>query len=550
MATRPDNTYIDQVINPGIDKNIPVGFVDVVYDRSGKAVGFMRDGAFYELGAKAPKGRKQGKTQTVDPTKNMSNEQVLSLAYQMLGVSQLAMDRSQVGSDDYNKAKENYNKAQDKIKELEPLIKSEKTKTKSEKNAKDIQNKISILEEKKTRLSDQGQDVSEIDSQIAALRGNLTTESSKAKIGGPETVRQADKGVVSKKAPVASATDSSSSTTNQPSGGTGGQSVSSVLQKAGKIAKEAAGKTPKERSIDEIYDLATREFGAIDLIFKQDNELKKILTQAVNENWTESKFTNAIQNTTWFKSKAPELKTREFNKRQYRDLLQQPNADKQALFRDTEYGRGLARTIQMVKDNAIATGAAIDDATAEIIAQDLYDSANETDPYSVRNQIRARISYKPGTLMGGQAGTDLRELQNTARANGLNLDTQFANSIQGWLQRLNQGESIETFKQIIRNTARAGLPDKVGALIDQGVDLDTIYSPYKNMMAATLEVNPETIQLNDPTLRMAIGPDKEMSLYDYQRALRKDPRWQYTDNARSDVSKAALQVLRDFGFQG
>lgn len=328
-------------------------------------------------------------------------------------------------------------------------------------------------------------------------------------------------------------------------------SMGGELKKAAKTAKETADQVAKRTlTIDEVYNLATQEFGAIDLIFKQDKELKKILTQAVNEGWTQQKFANSVQNTTWFKSKAPELQRREFNKRQYRDLLQQPNADKQALYRNTEYGRGLAQTIQMVKDNAIATGAAIDDATAEIIAQDLYDSANETDPYSVRNQIRARITYKPGTLMGGEAGNDLRELQNTARANGLDLDRQFGNSVQGWLQRLNQGESIETFKQLIRNTAKVGLPDKVGALIDQGVDLDTIYSPYKNMMAATLEVNPETIQLNDPTLRMAIGPDKEMSLYDYQRSLRKDPRWQYTNNARADVSKAALQVLKDFGFQG
>lgn len=328
-------------------------------------------------------------------------------------------------------------------------------------------------------------------------------------------------------------------------------SVSSGLKQAAKTAKDTAEKTTKKNlTIDEIYNLATQEFGAIDLIFKQDKDLQKILTQAVNERWTNEKFANAVQNTTWFKSKAPELQRREFNKRQYRDLLAQPNADKQALYQNTEYGRGLARTIQMVKDNAIATGAAVDDATAEIIAQDLYDSANETDPYSVRNQIRSRITYKPGTLMGGEAGNDLRELQNTARANGLDLDRQFGNSVQGWLQRLNQGESIETFKQLIRNTAKVGLPDKVGALIDQGVDLDTIYTPYKNMMAATLEVNPDTIQLNDPTLRMAIGPDKEMSLYDYQRSLRKDPRWQYTNNARADVSKAALQVLKDFGFQG
>jgi hypothetical protein len=41
-----------------------------------------------------------------------------------------------------------------------------------------------------------------------------------------------------------------------------------------------------------------------------------------------------------------------------------------------------------------------------------------------------------------------------------------------------------------------------------------------------------------------------MSIYDFQRTLRKDPRWQYTDNAREESSTAVLGVLRDFGFQG
>jgi hypothetical protein len=69
-------------------------------------------------------------------------------------------------------------------------------------------------------------------------------------------------------------------------------------------------------------------------------------------------------------------------------------------------------------------------------------------------------------------------------------------------------------------------------------------------MASILELNPESIPLNDPTLRTAIGADKEMPIYEFQRQLRKDARWQYTNNAREEVSSAALGVLRDFGFQG
>jgi hypothetical protein len=69
-------------------------------------------------------------------------------------------------------------------------------------------------------------------------------------------------------------------------------------------------------------------------------------------------------------------------------------------------------------------------------------------------------------------------------------------------------------------------------------------------MASVLEINPETISLDDSVLRNAIGPDKEMSLYDYQKMLRKDNRWQYTNQAKEEVSSTALRVLRDFGFQG
>jgi hypothetical protein len=69
-------------------------------------------------------------------------------------------------------------------------------------------------------------------------------------------------------------------------------------------------------------------------------------------------------------------------------------------------------------------------------------------------------------------------------------------------------------------------------------------------MASLLEMTPDAINLDDSLLRSAYGMDKEMSIYDFKRAVRKDPRWQYTDNAREEVSSVALGILRDFGFQG
>ncbi len=139
-------------------------------------------------------------------------------------------------------------------------------------------------------------------------------------------------------------------------------------------------------------------------------------------------------------------------------------------------------------------------------------------------------------------------LAKTAMANGLNIN-QFADADQ-WATRVAAGEPIETFKQTIRNAAKLGLPENVKSLVDQGIDLDTIYSPYKETMASILEINPNSINVNDPMLRKAIGPDKEMSIYEFQKTLKQDPRWQYTNNAREDVSSSVQRVLKDFGFMG
>jgi hypothetical protein len=157
------------------------------------------------------------------------------------------------------------------------------------------------------------------------------------------------------------------------------------------------------------------------------------------------------------------------------------------------------------------------------------------------------IKEKKATTEASAAEVTRQDLLKTALANGVTLDQ---DQITNFEERLKAGEKIDAIKNTIRETAALGLPDQVKKLAASGVDLATVYSPYKTILAQTLEINPNSITLDDPTLRMAIGPDKEMSLYEYQRALRKDNRWQYTDQARTEASDVARTVLRDFGFMG
>jgi hypothetical protein len=139
-----------------------------------------------------------------------------------------------------------------------------------------------------------------------------------------------------------------------------------------------------------------------------------------------------------------------------------------------------------------------------------------------------------------------QSLQSVAKANGVTLSPQ---EIEEYNLDIRNGKDINVIKNQIRNLAGVGRPDNIKKLLAEGTDLSTIYAPYKRTMASLLELDPESIDINDSTLQTAIG-DKELPIYEFRKLLKKDPRWQYTNNAREEVSSKVLRVLRDFGFQG
>jgi hypothetical protein len=141
----------------------------------------------------------------------------------------------------------------------------------------------------------------------------------------------------------------------------------------------------------------------------------------------------------------------------------------------------------------------------------------------------------------------IQDLQETARNNGLTL---MPSQIESFKARLNNGESPDVIKNSIRAIAANTMPDSVRKLMDSGNDLSDVYQPYRQSMASVLEIPYDKIDLSDPTLTNAITDKGNMTIFDFKKSLRKDPRWQYTDNARESVSSGLTQVLKDFGFMG
>jgi hypothetical protein len=255
------------------------------------------------------------------------------------------------------------------------------------------------------------------------------------------------------------------------------------------------------------------------------------------------------------KTQAPELTKLAANKKIYEAALGKAGTDlgaRQKAKDTTAYGRGLKELETQINDYVMSAGATNSPEEVAALAQDLYDKGYDLSSETGISQLRGALKFGANTegKYTGKAATAIADLSATAAANGLDLNKTFGGKIGEWLKSINQGEPIDNIKQQIREVAKIGMPDNVKKLIDNGMDLDTIYSPYKSTMANVLELSPEAISLSDPTLRAAITGQGEVPLYDFERALRKDDRWQYTNQARGEVSSAAQKILQDFGFMG
>ena len=301
-----------------------------------------------------------------------------------------------------------------------------------------------------------------------------------------------------------------------------------------------------------------------DYIFKTVPKLGELLVKAVNEGWDDDKFLSQAKLTTWWQQNSAPIRTRIISRAKFNEL----QADGQDASK-TEYAMDTATIKRSVQARARQLGSNLDENAINQIVARIYDGFLENDTVAIDSFIApyiGKVTSIVGTGTGlqptgysGQALQNYQALQAVAKANGLGIKDILPrlsvlpgqNLDDVVLQKLATGElDINRLAQDARMIAAQGSPDYVKNLLQQGYDLEQIYSPYKNVMAQLLELNPDEIELNDNTLRSAIGQDREMNVYDFKKALRKDSRWQYTENAREEVSNSVLGVLRDFGFQG
>ena len=318
--------------------------------------------------------------------------------------------------------------------------------------------------------------------------------------------------------------------------------------------------TPEDREATALGAASTTTDLALpETLFKNIPSLNAILKKFVNTpGMTEAAFLKLVRDDVWFKQNSKEIKNRYVQYYNYRDLQASGRAQG-----TTAYEMDIAKIEAKLKKRAVEIGsaAANDPAAIRQAAENLYITNRSEDETFITDFLAASIKPTAGMIAGkvtqgysGEALTNYDKLVEAARDNGFQVSDILpgATTEQQVIQGIISG-NIDVNRVIAdaRKLAAQGQPEYVRDLLAQGYNLKQVFAPYRTVMANVLEIgDANQIDLNDPLLRSAITDKGDMNLYDFRKALRQDNRWQYTAQAKEDVSTAALQVLRDFGFQG
>ena len=188
-----------------------------------------------------------------------------------------------------------------------------------------------------------------------------------------------------------------------------------------------------------------------------------------------------------------------------------------------------------------------------------YLTADNLDPKLwLTDQIKTQLvsgkqEVNKAAIPEGPSGKYFAEVKNLAARNGIMLSdsaaTEYANKIVAGVL------DADTAYNTIRESAASAFP-QLADKIKSGIDLKTLADPYIQSMSNILEIPSTAVDLFDPKIRSALSftlPDGKVgtkSIYDFEKELRQDPRWQYTNNAKEAVSNSVTKVLKDFGFMG
>jgi len=240
------------------------------------------------------------------------------------------------------------------------------------------------------------------------------------------------------------------------------------------------------------------------------------------------------------------------------EWFQKWNSNQQEALKDkalnpTDYAESVRLRADDIRATADSLGVPLTEAEVGYLAE--QSRINKWTATQIQNNLAPYLKSAVGENrdLTGAAGDVQTELSDWARMNGIDISPdQMARYVSSGAFGK---QSINDIKAELRKTYMAGAYPAWADKIAAGVDIADIAAPYKSTMAKLLEIDENNIDLNDQLLQrglQGVGADGKPSvvpLYEFQKQIRNDPRWQKTDNAYSAYASVADDILSMFGFR-
>jgi hypothetical protein len=283
---------------------------------------------------------------------------------------------------------------------------------------------------------------------------------------------------------------------------------------------------------------ALKQYGFVGQLANSNPELRRILTRAAAGNWSPDEFSRAVQDSNWWRNSADAIK-------QY-DILR--------VTKPGEFRAQRDQLVNKVRTIAAEMGVYVGEGSKSELAH-LVNMAqmHGWDEATLRQQIGHQLKGATATF-GGQAG----EIQQQIRQLYYDMGVPYSSyTVNLSVRHVLEGRgTVQGVQANVAAAAKSRFP-ALAAQIDAGQTVRQIADPYIQAKAQLLEVPPDTVTLQDATVKKALnwmdtgtGHHALMPLWQYEQQVKADPKWDRTKNARDDYSAMAHQIGRDWGFVG
>lgn len=292
---------------------------------------------------------------------------------------------------------------------------------------------------------------------------------------------------------------------------------------------------------DKGFAEAIKQYGYLGSLAASIPELMDLLKRAYGNGgdakWDNARFSRELQDSKWWKSTQDSVKQNEILKAtkpgQYRakqdDLINKTRLI--AAEMGVHLGEGGNSNLSKVVNSAMSLG---------------WDEAR------LRQAIGGYWHFVQGAPATGTAGQVTQKMRALYTDQGLGFSSgHIANATKAVLTGK---ATMETYEAQIREAAAskyAGFADQIRA----GVTVSSIAEPYRQSMAALLEMPPEKVTVSDPSIQKALvtrlpdGKPSSMPLWQFEQELRKDPRRNKTKGAVNEAYDMLRQIGTGWGFQ-